>query len=82
MIETGQRNATTEESKMTTALIIGDDYAAIFGLDPDKGQHLIYKGGNKWLAQQPGSEREMESEKTTQSALEYVNRPSIHMGPM
>ena len=62
-------------------LTIGKDYACIMGLDPDgKGQHMIYMGGNKWLAQQPGSEREIESEKTTQNAIEYINRPSVSVG--
>jgi hypothetical protein len=64
-------------------LKVGKDYASIFGLDPDdKGQHLIYKGGNKWLAQQPGSEREIESEQTTRNALAYINQPRISMGTL
>ena len=67
--------------KEVKKLIIGRDYARIFGLDPEgKDQHMIYQGGNKWLAQQPGSEREFESEKTTQNALTYINQPRINMG--
>lgn len=66
---------------MSTELTVGKDYASIFGLDPDgKGQHMIYKGGNKWLAQQPGSEREIVSDKTTQNALAYINQPSVNTG--
>jgi len=75
-------NSTTEgATAMNKQLEIGHDYASIFGLDPeDKGQHMIYNGGNKWLAQQPGSEREIESEKTTALALAYINQPSVSIG--
>jgi len=65
---------------MSKTLTIGHDYGGVFGLDKDKGQHMIYRGGNTWTAKKPGAERTSESEKTTRNALEYINRPPVHIG--
>jgi len=61
-------------------LEIGKNYGACFGLDADKGEKMIYLGGNKWRGENGGKSLEIESEKTTKSALEYINRPSVTMG--
>lgn len=61
-------------------LEIGKNYGSVFGLDEKKGMNLVYMGGNNWKAEKPGAAKEMVSEDTTKKALEYINRPSIHMG--
>jgi hypothetical protein len=62
------------------SLEIGTDYGRIFGLSAERGQHLIYQGGDSWLAQQPGSEKVVESAKTTASALAYIGKTAVRMG--
>ena len=57
-------------------LEIGKDYSGIFGIPV--GCKMIYNGGNSWTGVKPdGSEKMMESEKQTKSAIEYINRPSF-----
>lgn len=59
---------------------IGKDYGAIFGLESDKSCTLVYIGGDKWRATKPGATKELTSPGTTAKVIEYINRPSIHMG--
>ena len=65
---------------MKKQLEINKDYAAIFGLDPDKGQQMIYLGGILWEAREGERTMRAESQQTTDNALEYINRPRVHMG--
>jgi hypothetical protein len=69
----------TTKEEYQKQLIIGHDYAEIFGLDPDKGQHMIYNGGISWTAKKTlksGEIQEMtrDSELTTDNALAYINQ--------
>lgn len=62
-------------------LVIGTDYGFVFGLDAKaKDQHMIYGGGNTWTAKEGMREKIMDSPGTTAKALEYINRPAVHMG--
>ena len=63
-------------------LEINHDYGFVFGLDKKKNQHMIYNGGDSWTAKEGDRERTAESKGTTEKALEYINRPSYHMGNM
>ena len=65
---------------MKKQLEIDKNYAAIFGLDPDKGQKMIFLGGIRWEAGEGERTQQVESQKTTDNAIDYINRPSIHMG--
>jgi len=65
---------------MTNELEINKDYAGIFGLDTDKGQHMIYLGGIKWEMREGDRMQQVESQGTTDKAMAYVNQPSISMG--
>ncbi len=61
-------------------LEIGKDYSGIFGIPV--GCKMIYNGGNSWTGVKPdGSEKMMESEKQTKSAIEYINRQSFSVSP-
>lgn len=63
------------------SLEIGKDYGSIFGIDAKTGKQMIYLGGNTWKAVMPGKgEMVKESESTTKTAIEYINRPSHTMG--
>ena len=64
---------------MNKELEINKDYGDIFGLAKEKQQALIFLGDNKWVAVEGDRKQEMESEKTTKNALEYINRPAINM---
>jgi hypothetical protein len=61
-------------------LEVGKNYGSIFGLDEKKSNKMVFLGGIKWRAEKPGLTKEMDSEITTKNALEYINRPSVHMG--
>lgn len=65
---------------MTKQLEMNKDYAVIFGLNADNGQHMIYLGGIKWEMRDGDRIQQVESQKITDNALNYVNRPSISMG--
>lgn len=68
-----------EETTMAKQLTIGQDYGSIFGLP--SGNKMIFMGGNKWRAESAdGRVHEADSAKTTENALEYVNRPSVSVG--
>ena len=60
-------------------LKVGVDYGSIFGLEKNKKQQLIYKGGDKWLAINGDKEKEMVSSDTTKKAIAYINKPTINM---
>ena len=64
---------------MKKELTVGKNYGGIFGL-PDNKQ-MVYNGGISWTAidgtQKPMT---MDSQKTTDNALEYINRPSYKVG--
>ena len=64
---------------MKKQLEINKDYAAIFGLDPDKGQQMIYLGGILWEAREGERTMQAESQQTTDDALAYINQPSIQV---
>jgi hypothetical protein len=66
---------------MKKELEINNDYGFVFGLDAkNKDQHMIYNGGDIWMAKEGSRERIMESKNTTEKVLEYINRTSIIMG--
>ena len=65
---------------MEKTLEIGTNYGSCFGFEKEKGQQLIYQGGDTWLAINGETQKEVDSKDTTKKALEYINRPSIHMG--
>jgi hypothetical protein len=54
-------------------LEVGHNYAEVFGLDIKK-QAMIYNGGISWTAKEGDREMTMDSQKTTDNALEYINR--------
>ena len=61
-------------------LEIGKNYGECFGLDASKGCEMIYSGGDNWLARKPGAEKIITTPDTTKKAIEYINRPYIHLG--
>lgn len=63
-------------------LEIGKNYGGCFGLESDKGQKMIYLGGNKWRGENGEKSVEKDCDKTTAKAIEYINRPSVMMGSM
>ena len=67
---------------MTKQLEIGKDYGFVFGLNPEKGQHMIYNGGNSWTAKE--GDREMTKEnavETSEKVFTYINH-SVTMGSL
>lgn len=70
---------------MTQQLEIGKDYRFAFvggGSEATKrGEKMVYKGNDTWEAtNEKGQTMTAVSAKTTASALEYINRPSVMMG--
>jgi len=68
---------------MKKKLETGKDYGFVFGLDDEKGQHMIYNGGNSWTAKE--GEREMTKEnavETSEKVLAYINHPATTMGSL
>jgi hypothetical protein len=63
-----------------TKLIIGKDYYQIFGSNEPGKKQMIYNGGISWTAKDGDKEMTMDSQKQTDNALEYINRPSVTMG--
>jgi len=58
-------------------LVIGKDYYGIFAgnnIDTKGDKEMIYNGGISWTAKAGGKEMTMDSQKTTDAALEYINR--------
>ena len=65
------------------SLVIGKDYYGIFAannIDAKGDKKMIYNGGISWTAKANGKEMTMDSQKTTDSALEYINRASHGTG--
>ncbi|HCT30303.1 MAG TPA: hypothetical protein DIW31_06135 [Bacteroidales bacterium] len=65
------------------SLVIGKDYYGIFtgnNIDTKGDKEMIYNGGISWTAKTGGKEMTMDSQKTTDAALEYINRPSYKVG--
>ena len=64
-------------------LVVGENYSTIFGLNAE-GQKMIYNGGISWTACQivngESKSMTMDSQKTTDSALDYINKQPINMG--
>lgn len=68
---------------MAQELKINEDYAEIFGYDPEKGYHLYYRGDDLWEVVSPkGPGGQRVSADTTAKVVEYINRPSVSMGKM
>jgi hypothetical protein len=61
-------------------LVVGKDYGCIFGLSENSGKKIIYNGGISWTAIDGERTMTKDSQKTTDNALEYINRPSYHVG--
>ena len=61
-------------------LTIGTDYGTVFGFDKTKNQHMIYNGGDNWTAQNGAISKTADSVGTTTKVLDYINKPSYHMG--
>lgn len=62
-------------------LTAGADYSGVFGLDGVTKQ-MIFLGANKWRGVNGDKTVEMDSEKTTRSAVEHINRPTTTMGSL
>jgi hypothetical protein len=54
-------------------LIIGHNYADVFGLDKEK-KAMIYNGGISWTAKDSDREMTTDCQKTTDSVLKYINK--------
>ena len=67
-----------EVQKMNKTLEIGKNYGSIFGLN--EKQQMIFNGGISWTTKEGGREMTKECQKTTDSALAYINRPSSGTG--
>jgi len=63
---------------MKRELIVGKNYGGIFGLPEDK--KMIYNGGISWTAVDGEREMMVDSQKTTDNALKYINQPSYGTG--
>ncbi len=73
-------NNQQEKKTMAKQLEINKDYAGIFGLNPEKGQHMTYLGGIRWEMREGERMQQVESQGTTDKATAYINQPSISMG--
>ena len=63
-------------------LQIGKDYGDVFGLKAERGQHLIYMGGQTWKASSRGKEDMVkESKGTTEKVIIYLNSSHYRVGP-
>ena len=61
----------------------GKDYGFCFGISMDMkkaGMEMIYNGEISWTAKRPGAEQTADSQKTTDGAIEYINRANVNMG--
>ena len=66
---------------MTKQPEAGKNYADVFGI-PAPNQ-MVYNGGISWTGiNKDGVSSTMESQKMTDGAMEYINRPSVHVGGM
>ena len=65
---------------MKKELKIGKNYGEIFGLDEKSGKKMIYNGGISWTAIDGEKQMTMDSQKTTDNALKYINSASHGTG--
>ena len=65
---------------MKKQLKIGKDYYEIFGDSENGKKKMIYNGGISWTAKDGDREMTMDSQQTTDNALEYINRASYGTG--
>jgi hypothetical protein len=65
---------------MAKELVVGKDYYQIFGADETGKKQMIYNGGISWTAIDGERKMVMDSQKQTDSAVKYINRPSYGMG--
>lgn len=72
------RDNEQEVEKMKKELTKGENYGSIFGLTGDN--KMIYNGGISWTAIKTGKEMTMDSQATTNKAIEYINRAVTNMG--
>ena len=80
--ETKSEKLFQEHLKEKVSLIIGKDYGDVFGLKGEKGQHLIYMGGETWKAMSPGKDDMVkESKGTTEQVITYLSSPHYRVGP-
>jgi hypothetical protein len=66
--------------KMTKQLEIGKNYYSIFNANGSDTKKMIYNGGISWTAIDGDKQMTMDSQKTTDNAFEYINRPSYKIG--
>ena len=63
------------------ALTIGKEYGrAVYGLDSDKGQALIYRGGDVWEAVEGDRKTIVTDAKITAQVSAYMTRPAVLVG--
>ena len=68
--------------KEKVSLIVGKDYGDVFGLKAEKGQYLIFMGGETWKAMSPGKEDMVkESKGTTEQVITYLSSSHYRVGP-
>ena len=79
-MRTGAHNEPKEHRGSINPLVIGEDYAKIFGADPAKGQHVYYAGGIAFRAVSPKGERTAESQQMYDSVIDTINRVEVSMG--
>lgn len=61
-------------------LEIGKNYGEVFGLNPADGNKLIYLGGTLFEGYKGEKTMQVNSQKTLDQVLAYINRPSVSMG--
>jgi hypothetical protein len=76
------RNQNKTEVVMARQLEVGKNYGEIFGLDPAQQKFMIFNGGVNWTAKNGDKTQTVDSQQTTDNAVAYINRPSIHMGSL
>ena len=72
----------TKMNNAKKTLEIGKDYGFVFGLTKGMGT-MVFNGNDSWTATKSnGQTMTNVSQKTTASALEYINRAGVSMGAM
>jgi len=74
--------AAKKGAKAMKELIVDKDYYSIFGQDQSGSKKMIYNGGISWTAIQGNRTMTMDSQKQTDSAIEYINGPRVNMGSL
>jgi hypothetical protein len=65
---------------MKKELVVGKDYYSIFGTDETGNKKMIYNGGISWTAIDGERQMTKDCQRTTDKALEYINRPEYGTG--